>query len=125
MKRYTRNSSSIGTATHIELKFPRSHNESTKKSRYKCVYYDFAPKECSKTRTLCVGPSNKLCKYYSEKEKHFSFSEGTLVYDKKLGVGCIINNTYPYKIKYVKSNIVKLYSLKEIQKLKKNFTNYR
>ena len=125
MKRYKSNNSFLGTAAHIEKKTIKRNKLSTKRSRYKCIYYDFSPRECKKTHCLCVGPSNKLCKYYCEDKKHLlsvnsTSKQGILIEDKKLGVGYIINNSYPYRVRFINKNIVKSYNEREIKELIKN-----
>ena len=61
------NSSGIGTASHPEEHRELWINKKTlQRTRNKCIHYEFQTRFCKRLKVGCVGPSNKLCKYYRE-----------------------------------------------------------
>lgn len=123
MSNYKNNGSSIGTATHTEKHF-KLNGDSRKKSRHKCQYYEQATQDCIKLRISCVGPSNKLCRYYSENKKTVNnlIGENQFVYHEKYGVGIIIRvEQSVYEVGYAKDNKKRLYNEREIKELIRAF----
>ena len=123
MKKYSGNDSPMGTASHIEIHYPRNnHHSPNRKSRKKCIYYHSTSKYCGKLGITCVGPSNVLCKYYREPTpKKKGIVVGALVNSPQHGIGMVMNiTTYEsiyFEVKYHKNNIVRKYTLKEIKEL--------
>jgi hypothetical protein len=118
------NSSSIGTATHTIKQYVYGSNPSTRKSRYKCIYYETETRECSVMRILCVGPSNAFCKDYCEKRKRkdsIKISVGDIVFEKNLGIGVIERKLdVTFYVRFVKSNSIRSFFTKEIKKIENN-----
>ena len=123
MKRYSGNSSSIGTASHVEKRYQHTTSTSGKRrSKYKCVYYDKATQQCKKLRVGCVGPSNILCRDYRTPQPNISTPQtqlpcvGTAVSSPDLGVGKIICvQDSIYTVQYEDGNKIRKYWLREIK----------
>ena len=122
LKRYGGNSSSIGTASHIEKHFPTKRTSQTsRRLRSKCVYYCSVSKRCNKLEIACVGPSNELCNgnYKEDKPIRNTIEIGTLVKSSQYGVGMVMNtyNQRFFEVKYHNSNFLKKYTLQEIKQI--------
>ena len=124
----TNNAGLLGTGSHMEYHYQNNKSSaSTRRSRYKCKYFNKKTKLCSKLTIGCVGPSNELCKYYCERGKQNSDCRQTtpshtklinqLVHFNRFGVGIIVAAT-PEKciIKFKNSSASQEYPTKTVMK---------
>lgn len=86
------NSSSIGTASHLEIyrKCPLKKGESNKRNRKDCEFFDIHTRFCFKLKITCVGFSNTLCPLHlSDNKKINKPKVGTKVWSVQRGVGTV------------------------------------
>ena len=124
MNRKNGNNSSIGTASHTEKHFPVAQNTtSTRRSRNKCQQYEKETKMCRSLRITCVGPSNELCKDYTEHKKKATkqsvIASGAIVNDPRHGVGMIMREfgTGFYEVRFHRDDTIKKYNREEVKKI--------
>jgi hypothetical protein len=112
--------SNLGTGTHPIKIYPPYNENSPKKLRRKCVYFESATKECVFSRKECVGPSNALCTHYCEslhRPSHLKIN--TVVQNDVRGVGMVVNvsDTY-FRVKFVADSCEKNFLIEDIKKIK-------
>ena len=122
LKRFSGNSSALGTCSHPERHFPeKEFGTSQRHSRNHCIHYDHSAKWCQCMQVSCVGPSNPLCKHYSEAKPVTNSSRtyvGALVNDPQYGVGMIMSTKKGTCIvKFHKTGKEKHYWLNDVQKM--------
>lgn len=116
--KHRRGDSSIGTATHPTQKCFPSNVQTSKRSRYKCVHYERATRDCVISRVGCVGPSNALCRNYCEKiKKSYPLKVNTLVKNDVLGIGLVVRITDGvFYVQFEKSKKLCSYFVRDIKR---------
>ena len=124
MSNYHRNSSSIGTATHLEQISPPHKNKTsaTRKGKHKCIHYNHETKLCELLNIECVGPYHPLCNDYitdNKPQTKMTPQEGTLVNCPTNGVGMVtkVLSANAFEVRFHKSDRIKHYNLSELQSI--------
>lgn len=120
MHNYKQNASSIGTETHTEKHFAPASGDSKRRTRNKCVNYCKETKECKIYKIECVGPSNNLCRHYSDNvlSKNKQVFVDAFVCSPTYGVGMIMEVTdKTCKVKFKKGNITRSFWLSEMEEM--------